>query len=224
MKYKQMLKIRKTEKDPQVRDRILLNVMVKRDGMSVTGAARLLGMAPSWGVKWHNRYLKEGIAGLQTRTRSGRPPRISGETLKAIKKKVKKTVYLTAEDLRDIIRDGSGIEYMTEYAIPYARFLLRSWGFTRKVPMGRHVKRASRQKIAWFRKKLGPLIEGRMRAGYTVCVQDEAICVADARLRKGVYTYTGSHSKTIVFGLITLDGEPNKNTHGRTRGLARISP
>ena len=62
MKYKQMLKIRKTEKDPQVRDRILLNVMVKRDGMSVTWAARLLGMAPPWGVKWHNRYLKEGIA------------------------------------------------------------------------------------------------------------------------------------------------------------------
>ena len=54
-----------------------------------------------------------------------------------------------------------------------------------------------------------------MRADYTVCVQDEAICMADARLRKGVYTpkgvrgvytYTGSHSKTIVFGLITLDG------------------
>ena len=119
-------------------------------------------------------------------------------------------MYLTAEDLRDIIRDGSGIEYMTEYTISYARFLLRSWGFTRKVPMGRHVKRASRQKIAWFRKKLGPLIEERMRAGYTACVQDEAICVADARLRKGVYTpkgvrgvytYTGSHSKTIVFGL-----------------------
>ena len=82
-----MLKIRKIEKDPQVWDRILLNVLVKRDGMSVTGTARLLGMASSWGVKWHNRYLKEDIAGLQTRTRSGRPPRISGETLKAVKKK-----------------------------------------------------------------------------------------------------------------------------------------
>ena len=126
-------------------------------------------------------------------------------------KKVRKTVYLTAEDLRDIIRDGSGIEYMAEYAIPHARFLLCSWGFARKVPVGRHVRRASRQKIAWFRKKLGPLVEERMRAGYTACVQDEAICVADARLRKGiympkgirgVYTYTGSHSKTIVFGLI----------------------
>ena len=49
MKYKQMLKIRKIEKDPQVRDRIMLNVMVKRDGMSVTRAARFLGMAPVMG-------------------------------------------------------------------------------------------------------------------------------------------------------------------------------
>ena len=116
---------------------------------------------------------------------------------------------------------------MTEYTIPYARFLLRSWGFTRKVPMGRHVKRASRQKIAWFRKKLGPLIEGRMRAGYTVCVQDEAICMADARLRKGVCTpkgirgvhaYTGSHSKTVVFGLITIDGEGFFQRYGSFTG------
>ena len=89
MKYKQMLKIRKTEKDPQVRDRILLNVLVKRDGMSVTGAALHLGMAPSWGVRWHNRYLKEGIAGLQTSTRSGRPHRISSDTLKTTKKSKK---------------------------------------------------------------------------------------------------------------------------------------
>ena len=44
MKYKQMLKVRKTERDPQVRDRILLNAL-KRDGMSVTGAALHLGMA-----------------------------------------------------------------------------------------------------------------------------------------------------------------------------------
>ena len=52
---------------------------------------------------------------------------------------------------------------MTEYAIQYARVLLRDWGFTRKIPVGRHVKRASRQRIAWFRKKLKPPIE-RKRA------------------------------------------------------------
>ena len=66
-----------------------------------------------------------------------------------------------------------------------------------------------------------------MRAGYTVCVQDEAICMADARLRKGVYTpkgvrgvytYTGSHSKTIVFGLITLDGRGFFRRYGSFTG------
>ena len=55
--------------------------------MSVTGAARHLGMAPSWGVKWRRRYLKEGVTGLQTRPRSGRPPKISSEVMKTIKKK-----------------------------------------------------------------------------------------------------------------------------------------
>ena len=131
-------------------------------------------------------------------------------------------MYLTAEDLRDIIRDGSGIGYMTEYAIPYARFLLRSWGFTRKVPMGRHVKRASRQKIAWFRKKLGPLIEERMRAGYTVCVQDEAICVADARLRKGVYTPKGDPRRLHVRGIALQDHRVRPDHAGRGGVLPEI--
>ena len=105
---------------------------------------------------------------------------------------------------------------MTEYTISYARFLLRSWGFTRKVPMGRHVKRAAGRRSRGSARGWGPLIGEKRRAGCTACVQDEAICIADARLRKGVYTpkgvrgvyaYTGSHSKTVVFGLITLDGE-----------------
>ena len=49
MKYKQMLKIRKIEKDPQMRDRILLNVLVKRDGMSVTGTRAPSGHGPVMG-------------------------------------------------------------------------------------------------------------------------------------------------------------------------------
>ena len=47
-------------------------------------------------------------------------------------------------------------------------------------------------------------------------MQDGAIVTADARSRKGVctlgkhraiYTYTGARSKTVVFGLITANGE-----------------
>ena len=208
--------MRKREKDPDVRDRIMLNVLVERDGMTAAGAALHLGMSPLWGVKWRRRYLDEGRMGLQTRPRPGRPPRVPRESMEEIRKKAKKIIYLTAEETGDLIRDMSGIWYTVEYGISYVCKLLRSWGFTRKVPVGRHVRRASRQKIAWFRKRLEPLIEERRRASCTVCVQDEAICVADARLRKGVYTpkgvrgvytYTGSHSRTVVFGLITLDGK-----------------
>ena len=134
---------------------------------------------------------------------------------------------MTAEGMLDLIRCTSGIEYSAEYTISYARRLLRNWGFTRKVPVGRHVRRASRWKIAGFRRSVRRLIEKKRSEGYTVCVQDEAICVADARLRKGVYTpkgvrgvytYTGSHSKTIVFGLITLDGEGFFQRYGSFTG------
>ena len=59
---RKLLKIRRKEKDPAIRDRIMLNVHIERDGMSMSMAARHLGMAPSWGVRRHNRYLKEGIA------------------------------------------------------------------------------------------------------------------------------------------------------------------
>ena len=40
-----------------------------------------------------------------------------------------------------------------------------------------------------------------MRAGYTACVQDEVICVADARLRKGVYTPKSVIPDVLVRGL-----------------------
>ena len=88
--------------------------------------------------------------------------------------------------------------------------------------MGRHVKRASRQKIAWFRKKLGPLVEERVRAGYTACVQDEAICVADARLRKGVYTPKGGPRRLHVHGIALQDHRVRPDHAGRGGVLPEI--
>ena len=85
--------------------------------------------------------------------------------------------------------------------------------------MGRHVKRASRQKIAWFRKRLGPLVEGRMRAGYTTCVQDEAIRMADARLRKGVYT---PKRRLHVHGIALQDHRVRPDHAGRGGALPEI--
>ena len=46
MSPRKIFRIRKKEKDPAVRDRLLLVILVERDGMSMSGAARHLGAAP----------------------------------------------------------------------------------------------------------------------------------------------------------------------------------
>ena len=56
-------------------------------------------------MDFHKKH--RDVARLQTRPRAGRPQRISRETMMKIKT-ARKAVYLTAEGLRDLIRDGTG--------------------------------------------------------------------------------------------------------------------
>ncbi len=199
------------EKDSDVVKRLMLVILVERDEMQRTKAALSLGRARSWGVKWYGRYLREGLPGLRTRPRPGRPPFVSKKVMKKVWRMAKKTTCWTAKGMLDLIKTLSGVKY----EISHVRALLRGRGYTMKVPVGRHVRRASRQKIAGFQRRIGRLIPEKRADGRTRCVQDEAIVVADARARKGVYTlkgkravytYTGSHARTVVFGLITCDG------------------
>ena len=76
---------------------------------------------PPLGVKWRRRYLEEREMGLRTRPRSGRPSRISGETMERIRQKVDAVPCWTAEDLFDLIKKESG----AEYDVSYIRRLLR---------------------------------------------------------------------------------------------------
>ena len=207
----ELIKAYKTEKDADVARRTMLVIHVERDGMTRTGAAKHLGMARSWGVKWYGRYQKEGLPGLRTRPRSGRPPLVSKRDMKKVWRTMKRTACWTAKEARDLIKKMTGVEYR----IPHVRAMLRGRGYSMKVPVGRHVRRASQQKISGFQRRMRRLIPRKRIDGYIRCVQDECISVADARPRKRVYTlkgkrtvytYTGSHAKTVIFGLITDDG------------------
>ncbi len=130
--------------------------------------------------------------------------------MKKIWRALKRTACWTVKEARDLIKEMSGVEYQ----LPHVRSMLRDRGYTMKVSVGRHVQRASPQKIAGFRRRMKRLIPKKID-GYIRCVQDECIAVADACPRKrvyilkgkrAVYTYTGSHAKTVIFGLITCDG------------------
>ena len=211
MRPRKLLRLYKKEKDPDIRDRMWLNILVERDGMSATGAVVHMEKARSWGSTWRRRYLDEGAEGLRTRPRSGRPSRIPGEAMSRIRQKIEQEDCWTVEALYGLIKLEAGVEYDPSYV----RRLLRNLRYVRKVPLRRHVRRANRWKVAWFRRKTRTLIKARRHRGWTVGIQDESVFVAEARPRKSVYsrkgkrptiTYGGDHSRTVVFGVITCDG------------------
>ena len=114
----ELIKAFKTEKDADVTQRIMLVILVERDGMIRTGAAKHLGRAKSWSVKWYGRYLREGLPGLRTRPRPGRPPFVSKRIMKRIWRTLKKTTCWTAKEVRDLIKRMAG----TEYRLPHVYF------------------------------------------------------------------------------------------------------
>ena len=200
------------EKDSDVVKRLMLVILVERDGMYRTEAALSLGRARSWGVKWYGRYLREAPARTADKTAARQAAFCFQEDHEEdLEDGQRETTCWTAKALLDLIKTMSGIKY----EISHVRALLRGRGYTMKVPVGRHVRRANRQKIAGFQRRMRRLIPKKGANGYIRCVQDETIVIADARARRGVYTlkgkravytYTGSHARTVVFGMITDDG------------------
>ncbi len=162
----ELIKAYKTEKDADVARRTMLVILVERDGMTRTGAAEYLGMTRSWGVKWYGRYLKGRLPGLQTRPRSGRPTLVSKRDMEKVWRTLKRTICWTVKETRDLIKTMT----VVEYRILHVRAMLRGRGYTMKVSVGRHVRRASPQKIAGFRRRMRRLIPEKRADGYIRCV------------------------------------------------------
>ena len=128
--------------------------------------------------------------------------------MKKVRRLITKTACRETEEAQSFIKKMTGIEHN----LTYVREMIRKWGFSMKVPVMRHVNRVGRRRIARFKKRMRK-IQKTTGKEWTVGIEDEAIVVADSRPREGVYTlgnrravytYNGSHTKTIVFGFITV--------------------
>ena len=212
MSKSKLIKAWKVEKDANVAKRIHLVKMIEYDGLSRRQAAKELCMALSWGVKWYKRYKTEGLKGLRDRSRSGRPPKVHPGIMSKVRRKARETASWTLQDMHEYIREYTGVEYSEAHV----RRILAAWGYVMKVPVLRHVNRANKRRIKKFQKQLKKTRPDLEADGYTVAMQDETIVMAEARARKSVYTlkhkravftYNGNHAMTIVFGLITVNGE-----------------
>lgn len=87
MRSRRLLRLYKKEKNADVKERILLNLLIERDKMSAATAAAHLCKSSSWGSKWRRRYMGDKIKGLQTLPRSGRPPLVEKEVMDQIRQK-----------------------------------------------------------------------------------------------------------------------------------------
>ena len=192
------------------RDRLRLVGNIQ-DGVTITAAAGQVNKTQPWGTKWWKRFRDEGFEGLKDRPRSGRPPLVTQQQMGEVREEVSKTLGWTSDHLLDLICKKTGIRY----CLGYGGLLLRKWGYTLKVTVKQHANRATKEEIARFQRNIQARIKRCRRNKIPVLIQDEAIFVADAKPRR-VYTppdvravtyVTGTHERTVVYGVLGLNGE-----------------
>jgi putative transposase len=143
-------KIYRYEQDIKSKERMLLVLNAVYQRKISAQVAKDLHRSKSWAVEWLKRYDKEGIEGLKTRQKSGRPPKISEEAIYQIKKELKESSQgWTTKQVEEFIVNESGIKY--HYTHIYR--ILRKWGFKQKVPRKVHVNTASQEEKEAFKKR-----------------------------------------------------------------------
>ena len=106
-------KLYRYEQDVKTKERMLLVLNVIYQGkVSAAQVARDLHRSKAWASDWLKRYDKEGIEGLKTRPKSGRPSKLSEEIMYQIKKELKESNnqgWRTTKQVEELIIKKSGI-------------------------------------------------------------------------------------------------------------------
>ena len=140
------------EKDGEVRARILLVLRVKGDGVRPAHAVKELHRTRAWATKWLRRFQEEGLDGLRTRKRSGRPPKIPWRIMVRIKRRLtKRPDGWRIHEVHEIVRRESSVSL----SVRQVYRILHKWGFRPVVPERRFLRKASREERLAFKKGPG---------------------------------------------------------------------
>ena len=94
-------------------------------GKSVEEAAKNLGISISTAYIWLNRWNEQGIDGLRTKSRSGRPGSLSDEDKEKLDEIFFKTDLLTTQKAHKIIKDNFDLDF----TLKHVRTLLHQLGY-----------------------------------------------------------------------------------------------
>ena len=141
----------RNEKDADVRERILLVILVRTDKEEASSVAeKEFHRSRWWAYKWLKRFDNAGLKGLKNKHRSGRPPEVSEETSIRIREELSENQSgWMAKEVMNLIYERTGVKY---HEVHIYR-LLHKWGFSPKVPRMKFVNAASKQDKNKFRKR-----------------------------------------------------------------------
>lgn len=140
------------ERDANVSKRILLILRTRYDGIPAAHAARELRRHKSWTTIWLRRFDEEGIEGLKTRDRIGRPMKLDKKEFVRVKRKVvKNECGWSVKEVKEMIRKETDVTYSERHTYR----LMAKWGMRAVVPDKQLLHKASLEERLAFKK--GPL-------------------------------------------------------------------
>jgi len=137
------------EGDPHAKERLLLVLRVRVDGVTAAQAAREVHRTKAWASKWLKKFERYGLDGLKDAPRSGRPPKIGSlMQLRIRTEMVERSQSWRVKEVWEFIEKESG----AALSVRQVYRLLHRWGYRTVVPKKRFVKTASKEEKAAFKK------------------------------------------------------------------------
>lgn len=136
-------------KDPMIKERLL---MVQASSTEpLRDVAKRHGCTHGKVDFWKKRYGVLGLRGLYTKPRSGRPPKITREQMRKLKRTVRKhnikrgwrTVHV-----RQLITEEAGVKYSVRHTIR----IIQSWGLSKIKPRPRYAFSKQEERDAFLKK------------------------------------------------------------------------
>lgn len=135
--------------DHVIRERLLMVQEACKFNLRV--AANTFGCTHGKVAYWKNRYIKNGIKGLYTKERSGRPSKMKPEIALEIRRKVRKhndKKGWTTKHIREEIHKKAGVTYSKRQVIRIAQ----RWGVSRIKPRPRYAHSKQKDRDDFIKK------------------------------------------------------------------------
>lgn len=138
----------KKEKDPKVRERLLMIIHTK-EGHTTREVAKIVKKSYVSISKWISRFNKEGLEGLKNRLKPGKPPKMSKEQFQSLKKDIEKSPidfgykqpFWDTKLLNMHIRQ----HYIKNYTRRHVQRLFHRFGYSLQKPRPRHTRRNEKE-------------------------------------------------------------------------------